>query len=151
MTTFVARFTPKTYLEFGYDKNLRTFILNRNILFDNCVNSAFPKTNTSERFAFVNAHTVFFLYCDKNFTYNVMEKRNFPSLKNVVLWSHPCDDSIFRRFPEVKYWLNPVYKKYIPYSGNYNITMLEEKSFYDSLNFIEEEPILFEQTIKSRI
>lgn len=153
MAVFVGKLTIQKYLEVSHLKNVRTDVLNHGILFDNCDNYEIKygqETRISDRFRFLNAKRVLFVSCSKNFTFSILRPANFPNINEVILWSHPCDSTIFHRFPEIQFKINPIYQKYILGYDSYRISTLEPNTFYDLLKDLKEEPLLFGESVKCK-
>jgi hypothetical protein len=55
---------------------------------------------------FPNAHSVFFIKCDKNFVYNNLTTIKFPNLKNVYYDSHPSENTILYRHINYYHMIN---------------------------------------------
>lgn len=58
--------------------------------------------------------TAIFFDCDKNFIYYWLTPRKFPNIEKIYLFSHPCDYSVYSRFPKEKWFVSEHYKRYFP-------------------------------------
>ncbi len=90
----IGRVTTHTY------KLYTGSILNSAIHFDHCsdVSGYNLSDGQSCGLAFPNAKEIVLTSCDKNFTYALLYRRNFPQLRQIYLRSHPCDPLVFYRF-----------------------------------------------------
>jgi hypothetical protein len=73
-----------------------TGFLNKTLLFENVGNVLHSRNN----FVYPNATQAFFVKCDKNFIYDALYPRYFPSIRRVYLLSHPAERSVLFRFGE---------------------------------------------------
>lgn len=59
-----------------------------------------------------DSETVYLTSCDKNFIYYWMNTRNFPKVKTLYLFSHPCEPDVMHRFPDTQIYLGESYLTY---------------------------------------
>jgi hypothetical protein len=56
--------------------------------------------------------TVIIEHCNKNFVYYWLTPFHFIGVKNIVLFSHPCEPVVFRRWPSTNIFLSKQYANY---------------------------------------
>jgi len=82
---------------------------------------------------FINAETIFLSRCDKNFVFYWLNKNIFPKVKNIYLFSHPCDPEVFYRFEDVIIYLEDyfwnIYKNLWAYDVPSIISIKEDELF----------------------
>jgi hypothetical protein len=120
-------------------------VLNKIIRFDHCddIYGFFITEYTKIHLEFPNTTDIFYVNCDKNFVYFNANPDIFPKVKNIYLLSHPCEHSLFHRFPkEVNYYLIDKYKRF---SNHTNLTLCNETELRNKLEKYKEEKLIFKR------